>query len=612
MKSEYELLHPDCHIQEYLETTRVTMENLDVSPVPPSSTFTVGELSLLEGHEWMKLCKFYLVVPPGGAGEANQYGVETLELTVHELLSRLEGECKTVDRSIVPHLPKELGQVKVIALDWETTGLDVTSYLHGGQWVYSTVPVGLALATSPYTGYYLPIGNTGQDSVKNWDLETIRCIVNHLMQPDFHVLYFNAKFDCSITQSIKVPVNPIMTDLYGIHRLMGNYEFFEGRFMRINNLKDISEYSLGRKMITIPQLLGFKSKKADGEALLFNRLPAVNSAVYGASDGINTYALFNEWVLKDVTGRNPYKHQPTASTLEMLAILPVMSMLSVGIPIDYNYAKGILSTVYRRLLLVEKKLHELWGYEINVNSSEQVGKYVASQLMTGWTGDENSFLTILMNSIGMESTVREFKHVGRKVTYNLGDPVIKALMARLNIAIEEEEEEEDDDDDDVALEEDRSRKPLVSTGEDVEFFWVPSEVKVKLAEGVRLLSMFRSLYKEKNNYLGILRSIKRDDRGFPYINFGTKQSGTDTGRFSHDKSKGVDRVSIEIGKKGLHAKHTAGDGTTLVINSQGFSGRKLKMVKARKLTKMPQEIRNILEQRSAVVKKMYVEDLVKL
>ena len=132
-------------------------------------------------------------------------------------------------------------------------------------------------------------------------------------------------------------------------------------------------------------------------------------------------------------------------------------------------------------------------------------------------------------------------------------------------------------------------------------------------EGVRLVSSYRSLFREKNIYLGIIRSLKRDDRGYSYINYSTKMSGTDTGRFSHDNSSGIERISIMKTPSGeLSCNYHTGDGTTLGINSQGFASTKIKKAKAIKLTTIPDDIKEKFRESKYRLLVRYVDDLISI
>lgn len=364
------VVHPELYGTDMPDRARSYFESYsEENPIAPSDRFAVRSLLAFPDHSWMGACKFTCVAK---SMPNDDYGVDVCVVPdLGAFYEEIDPKLRVVDQDVVPWAD---GPRKLIALDTETTGLDMVCQIVGGKPVFRDKLVGVCVGINSYEGFYLPVMNTQADGVQNWSMEEIRGFLMRLTKGPYHTLWFNADFDFRVLWSIGVPVDKVhYSDLMVISRLSGNYEFYN-LLMKRNSLKLNSEALLGRKMLTLAEILNLRKKE---EHVNFSRLSAVGGTVYGASDGINTYALFDHQVLSNKDGRNPYKHQSMASEIAMRTVYHTASMTLQGVPFDYEYAKKRVKTLVRRSLLVETKLKSLWG-NILLSSQNRSGRWLTS------------------------------------------------------------------------------------------------------------------------------------------------------------------------------------------------------------------------------------------
>ena len=130
----------------------------------PSNEYSKNKLSEVLDHQWMKDMDFALVCKNM---PSNTYGAEiTVVSSPLEWFKSIETGCQIFSL--------EKKDLKLVAFDLETTGLNTNVNFVGGQLQRFENLVGLCLAISDTQGYYLPIGHTEQDGVLNWSIKEIK------------------------------------------------------------------------------------------------------------------------------------------------------------------------------------------------------------------------------------------------------------------------------------------------------------------------------------------------------------------------------------------------------------------------------------------------------
>ena len=513
--------------------------------ITASDSFSKSVLSGMSEHRWMKSCSFICVA------KSKPEDVFGQEFQVFESMSDFISMLRAESIRFGHDQYFELGSDKyLLGCDLETTGLDVTVRSVGGDFECNTAVVGVCVAVSGSKAFYLPFNHTESDGVLNWSDSDLFELASFLLSKDVVSLWYNSQFDISLLSSLGIELEGVFFDLYLLFKQMCNYEF---SFIPKAGLKNISEHYLGRKMLEIEQLMGMKGDRR----VAFETLPAVNATVYGSSDAMNTYALFDLWVLKDRDLRNPLVLQRSSVKIDRLSFSSTMGMLRYGMPFNYDYAFSLYKTVIRRIYLMRTRFDYI-ARGVSVGSTEQVGRVIFDILLKDWTGDESSLESYITKISGMEIKRRETKSKGLKVTYSSGDDVLTKL-----------------------------KKALSS----VELSFMSDVNRKCLSDVIDIVSNFRGLQHDAGILSAMIRAVKIDDRGFPYFNISLVLNGTDTGRYSNRKSKGVARV--KVGDRGK-LEFLRGDGVVTTLNALGLPGRKYSLAKARKIVGMSESIKRNL------------------
>jgi hypothetical protein len=262
----------------------------------------------------------------------------------------------------------------VIALDTETTGLDTRiMYDYDGNLIVKTKLVGFSLAVSDTEGYYFPVKHSESDGILNWDLKVILNFIERL-QREFFIIYHNAYYDREILAINGVSYFrpwPYFVDTQIL-------DFFNDVNNKSHGLKFLSEKLLNRKMIEIYQLFSFDRKLKKGENISFDRLPAKVAYVYGCSDAINTFGLFQIYASKDEK-ENSFFNEAIPLTIDHKSIDVIRNLSRGGAPIDFDYVLYACKDMEYRLLLLEEGIYKYVGRKFDIGSPDQISKILFNE-----------------------------------------------------------------------------------------------------------------------------------------------------------------------------------------------------------------------------------------
>jgi hypothetical protein len=424
----------------------------------------------------------------------------------------------------------------------ETDGLDTTVRFVGGKLESNVRIAGVCLAVSEFEGYYLPAANNGLDGVPNWGREEVveflqRCV------DEFFLVYYNAEFDLCVMRNSGVLLNDEFSDVHLLGRVSCKWEFEKGY---VEGLKKNSAHYLNRKMVELQDLLGSK------EFINFDRLAAVDSVVYGASDACNTVGLFKMYTSPKFT-RNPYKEQELATRLVHKSVRVTMSLLTWGLPVDYRAVKMNVLTIIRRIFIVEDKFREIVGSDI-IGSGEEVGIWLGGFLQTRWTGGEQGFYTYL-EQFGMTNKIKKLKSGVEKRCFTTAEDCLEKLREGTNR---------------------------------MEF--LDEEGREIVRNVIDLVLAYRGLVHDQALFLNMLKSVKFDDRGYAYVNVILRQEGADTGRYTGKAGDGLSRIEF----KGQYPVFVKGNGICLGMNVQGIPKKGARFVKAKRVLRMDKSLEDKL------------------
>jgi len=352
VQDEIDLYLADCG--EYLQ------EN-PIPKIPPNPlVFAQEALAQRPGMEWLNNVQCILISPVNRDKELQRQQLEDFYI-------QLEAEAQYLPPDFPALKDHNFPGSKFLAMDTETTGLDTrVLYDYDGNLTPKTELVCITLATTDSIGYYLPIMNTEEDGVLNFDKEVITEFIQKLVN-NFLLIFHNAQYDKEVLalNGITPRDFPFFIDTLLLH-------FLQDVNIKRHGLKEVSEEMLGRKMIEISQLfteMGVKTKMH----INFDKLPAMNSTVYACSDALNTLGLFLQFAQMP-NEKNVFLQQPVPLAIDHKMVDVLRNLYRSGFPVNLDYALDSCKDILYRLKLLEDQLYSLAGRKFDIQSPQQVSK----------------------------------------------------------------------------------------------------------------------------------------------------------------------------------------------------------------------------------------------
>lgn len=529
------LIHPIIYNTQIINQARQGVRNFkqDNRNQRPNPIFSKENLEKHKEHSWLKKCQTRLYNFSDYIDEEDFY--EDITETIDKLSDMISEE-------VLLKSPK-----KLISLDLETTGLNKTIKRVGGKNLIYNKIVGVCIGVSENQGFYIPVRHNETDSVKNFSDKIIIKLLQFLVD-NYHIIYHNAVFDQEVMalNGVVFKKDSSFTDTMIMAILCGyRLEF------RSVGLKILSEELLQRKMLEIGEIM------EGGGNILLQTLPASNAYVYGCSDAMNTYGLFN--YIMDT--ENPYYEQKNTTILEHKMVSITRSLFRVGLPIQYDLAYKSLKTIIRRLIILETIFYDtITDDSVSISSAEQLGtyfynilkeqfekKYCPGHVLNKTEKGFDIFCKKINKDFGMEVKVKELKS-GTKIVANCDDRVINSLYDNISVwQIDESIEDE---------------------------IYIICEV----------MTEYRSLFHEMNIFYKMVRFCYNDDMNICRTGIGLKLMGADTLRYSNQSSRNgsFDSVQIVEKKTKTNINYLIGDGIT-GFNAQGISNKPGNLIKLKKV-----------------------------
>lgn len=512
-----DLLHPLIYNIENLEyakqATNELKEALKPQPIMPQLEKDIIEQ--VAEHKWLKNTETIL------------YHTESLDALVEMLYKEANTAPSYINKDERP----------IIALDLETTGLNKGIKLIQGQIQHFNHIVGVCVGLNANKGFYIPVNHTEIDKIPNYPVKDIIAFLQRLVD-EFYVIYHNAVFDQEVMALNGVEFkNSAFADTLLLSFLMGWKEDYKQL-----GLKFLSKTMLERPMLEINEITGNK-----GEVRM-QTAPARNAYVYGCSDAMNTYGLFNYIV---GSKENPFKTQSFKTKLVHLSVSSTRSMFRVGLPFGYDIGIRTTKTLIRRMIMLENIFFaKVSKPNINISSSSQLGYHLYSLLIKESAdkfngGQEiikgsklyNDFVKKVKADFNMEVKDSPTKADPNKIRVNSGDDVLKAMYANLN------------------------KWGFISEATADEIYII-----------CEIMSEYRTLANKLKIYIGLVRNCYNDDLNMNRAPIALRLLGARTGRFSNAGSKdgAWDRIELDELKKGIVPRFIEGKGVC-EFNAQGLS-----------------------------------------
>ncbi|NMB62925.1 MAG: DNA polymerase I [Chloroflexi bacterium] len=246
--------------------------------------------------------------------------------------------------------------------------LEKAQYLSFDTETTSTDPmladmVGISIATEPGSGFYIPVGH--KNVSKQLDLDLIREALNpFFMNSDLRKVGHHLKYDCIILVNHGFTINGLYFDTMIAGWLL------EPSSRRLG-LKTMSELELGISMTHIEELIGSGKNQLSMADIAVEQV-----APYAAADAEVPLKLMK--ILKERLEKNQLLK--VLDEIEMPLIPILIDMERNGIAIDKDFFKQFSHELSTRMREIEKKIYEILGYPININSTQQLSKALFTDL----------------------------------------------------------------------------------------------------------------------------------------------------------------------------------------------------------------------------------------
>ncbi len=365
-------------LQQYADLARLSLELVtlrDDVPVEfdlagavhrePDRALLLRELARLEFHSLASrlMAESGGSAPPAAPDPAA--GPRAEEGSRDSVPLPLEIECRVIDRvEALADLVTALRAAPLVALDTETTSFEP----------HDAGLVGLSLAVSPDSAWYLPFGHrprsgelAAPDPVRNLPpLSDPACreLAAVLADPAVRKAGHNIKFDWQVLRRAGVELAGVRYD-----SMLASFVLDPGR--RSHGLDTLSLDHLGRPLLTYAQTAG----KGKAE-IPFAEVPVAEAARYSAGDSATVLALHRYFAprLRETA------LQPLLDDIELPLVPVLVDMEWAGIAIDPALFARLSRELGADLRRLEEEICRAAGASFNVNSPRQLGAVLYEKL----------------------------------------------------------------------------------------------------------------------------------------------------------------------------------------------------------------------------------------
>jgi DNA polymerase-1 len=311
-------------------------------------------------------------------------------------VERPESQRTLVDsQEKLDHLAARIREVGTYAIDVETTAVDPMS----------ADLVGIAIAVTPYEGYYIPVGHSAWANITLEDAQTT--IGPVIADPNLNALTHHGKYDLQVLERHGFNIGKLEFDTMVAAFLLGEHSI---------GLKDLAFNRLGIQMTEIKELIG-----TGRDQLTMNMVSAEDAAQYASGDVEATYGLA-EVLQPEVAEQNQLS---LLQTIELPLIPVLVEMERTGVALDLDYLKELSDEITSRLGQIEQEIFTLAGRSFNINSTKQIATLLFEEFKlpsgrktkTGYSVDSD-VLENLRDAHPMVGLVLEYRTLGKlKSTY---------------------------------------------------------------------------------------------------------------------------------------------------------------------------------------------------
>jgi len=341
LRENEDIAHRSKELTTIVTQTPVTLD-LDNCEVTQYNRNQVGEL-------FRELGFFSLLT------KLPETGAEKADLTSVQVETKLpEGDYHiVVDTSGLDELMNRLSAAGSVAFDTETTSLNAMS----------AQLVGVSLSPAGGEAYYIPVGHTALDEIKQLPLEQV---VDRLKLPleDARLAKFahNGKYDMTVLAEYGVTVKNLAFDSMVAAHLLGEKSL---------GLKALAFSKLGIEMTPISALIGSGSKQSP-----MSQVDIKQAADYACADADMTLRMTE---LLDAELHQQGLRQLFAE-VEMPLVPVLFRMEGNGIALDTELLGDMAHQLGEQLIKLEVEIYNSVGHQFNVNSPQQLGRVLFEEL----------------------------------------------------------------------------------------------------------------------------------------------------------------------------------------------------------------------------------------
>ncbi len=223
--------------------------------------------------------------------------------------------------------------------------------------------VGISISLSPGEAYYIPVGHVGWGQVEQLPLtQVIERIKAPLEDATLAKLAHNGKYDMTVLAEYGVTVNNLSFDTMLAAYLLGEKSLA---------LKALAFSKLGIEMTPITDLIGSRAKQ-----ISMSQVDISRAAEYAGADA-------------DITGQLADRleaglHQKGLWRLFSEVELPLLPVLvhmeRNGVALDAELLRQMSHHLGGQLLKLEAEIYNNVGHQFNINSPQQLGSVLFSEL----------------------------------------------------------------------------------------------------------------------------------------------------------------------------------------------------------------------------------------
>nr|WP_136250680.1 DNA polymerase I [Ningiella ruwaisensis] len=297
------------------------------------------------------------------SGDADSY-VDALEDTNTEQTNNIDPQSESTtshgevfdrsayvtvfDENTLDDLIQELKDADYYAVDTETTSLD---YMQAEL-------VGISFATAPNKAYYIPVAHDYPDAPEQLSRELVLSKLKALLEDkQAKKIGQHIKYDKNVLANYDIELNGILSDT-----MLASYVL--NSVATRHDMDSLSLKYLGHKCIGFEEIAGKGAKQ-----LTFNQLSLDTASAYAAEDADVTLRLYE-------TLRTLLDKQDGLSDVLNNIEVPLSSVLAkveqTGVLIDSQMLAQQSQTLAKRIVELEKQVHELAGESFNLGSTKQL------------------------------------------------------------------------------------------------------------------------------------------------------------------------------------------------------------------------------------------------